>query len=69
MSPKHEVKIISVAQYRQANSASEGFCTACQDFTTGCVEPDAEDYECEACGECAVVGADQALLLGLIDVT
>ena len=68
MPSKHEAKQISVEQYEEATDASEGFCTSCQAFTTDCVEPDAEGYKCEACGERAVVGAEQALLLGVIEL-
>lgn len=38
-----------------------GFCTACGAEAEG-VEPDAEDYECEHCGESAVQGADNLLV-------
>ena len=39
-----------------------GFCTACGLDVEGC-EPDAERYECEACGEHQVYGAEQLLLM------
>jgi hypothetical protein len=38
------------------------------EWTDGGVEPDAEEYECENCGEPQVMGAEQALLLGELDV-
>jgi len=37
-------------------------------FPTMDVEPDAADYECDQCGEPTVVGAEEALMLGLIEV-
>ena len=37
-----------------------GFCTACGEERDGC-EPDARGYECEACGEKAVYGAEELL--------
>jgi hypothetical protein len=37
---------------------------ACGAEADGC-EPDAQEYECEACGQHAVYGADQALIMGL----
>jgi hypothetical protein len=40
---------------------SLGFCTACGEDAYG-VEPDARKYECEACGERAVYGAEELLL-------
>lgn len=40
-----------------------GFCRACGKMAYG-VEPDAEQYECEACGKNAVYGAEQLLIMG-----
>ena len=39
-----------------------GFCTACGEQATN-VEPDAENYECESCGENKVFGAEQLLIM------
>lgn len=38
-----------------------GFCRLCGEEQDGC-EPDAEGYECEACGEYQVCGADLLLM-------
>jgi hypothetical protein len=38
-----------------------GFCVKCGSEADGYVEPDAENYKCETCGESAVFGADQLL--------
>ena len=38
-----------------------GFCRVCGAEHTG-VEPDAENYDCEACGKPEVFGAEQLLL-------
>jgi predicted amidophosphoribosyltransferase len=47
---------------RQMSSLDNpGFCLACGAEADGC-EPDAENYECEACGEHQVFGADEILL-------
>lgn len=40
-----------------------GFCLSCGEEAFG-VEPDAENYECEVCGEHRVFGAEQILLIG-----
>ena len=40
-----------------------GFCRSCGEMADG-VEPDAEKYECECCGENQVYGAEQLLLMG-----
>lgn len=39
-----------------------GVCLACGEYQDG-VEPDAEDYRCEACGRHRVFGAEQAALM------
>ena len=57
---------VKEADYVDATDSYTGWCKTCKAFTTGCVEPDAEDYECEACGANTVVGAEDALMLGLI---
>ena len=43
-----------------------GFCLACQACADE-VEPDAENYYCSNCGEREVFGAEQILILGLVD--
>jgi PHP family Zn ribbon phosphoesterase len=61
-------KQITMDQYNEAREAYLGFCTACNKFTTGCVEPDAHEYECESCGELTVMGVEDALMEELIEV-
>lgn len=39
-----------------------GFCIACGNEQDGC-EPDARNYECEACGERQVFGAEELLVM------
>jgi hypothetical protein len=39
-----------------------GFCLACGNEQDGC-EPDATDYECEACGEHKVYGAEECMIM------
>lgn len=41
-----------------------GFCIACGNEQDGC-EPDAREYECEACGEAKVYGAAELLMVML----
>ena len=41
---------------------SSGFCTKCGAEATG-VEPDAKRYLCEDCGEHAVFGAEELLMM------
>lgn len=44
-----------------------GVCIECGNRQGGC-EPDAENYECEACGEFKVFGLEQALLCGHVTI-
>ena len=46
---------------RMQSLDNPGFCIACGNEAEGC-EPDAREYECEACGESQVYGADELLL-------
>ena len=41
---------------------NEGFCVACGAVRDGC-EPDARQYQCEACGEFEVYGAEELLIM------
>ncbi len=42
---------------------NKGFCTACGDEAWG-VEPDARRYRCKSCGQPAVYGAEELLMMG-----
>jgi hypothetical protein len=43
-----------------------GFCISCGADHFG-VEPDARGYECEECGKRKVCGAEEILMMGLVD--
>jgi hypothetical protein len=53
-------------QFRRAEGNYEGYCIACK-AETGGVEPDATNYECEACGENQVFGMHELLFMEMID--
>ena len=55
---------ITIEQIMQAVEQDDniGICQACGEETSG-VEPDAEKYECEACGKNQVYGAEQLLIM------
>lgn len=59
---------ITEKEYRAHCNAMDGVCLACKEFTTGGVEPDAENYECPMCGENEVFGTEQALMLEELDI-
>lgn len=54
--------ILEAAQRYQTSLDNPGLCTACGN-EQGWTEPDAEGYECEACGEEAVYGAEQLVIM------
>lgn len=45
-----------------------GGCTNCGAIIIGGVEPDARKYECEECGERAVYGLEELVIMGMIDI-
>jgi hypothetical protein len=57
------------ADYSAHVRDSDGLCVACGAYTAGGVEPDADSYECEECGEPKVMGFENALIDGWIEVT
>lgn len=60
---------VSEAEFRSHANAFDGLCLACGSWTTGGVEPDASGYPCEGCEAHRVMGAEEALLMGHLDVT
>jgi hypothetical protein len=61
--PSLTIDRVLEAVEREATSLDNpGFCTECGADAEGC-EPDARKYECESCGEHAVYGAQELLLM------
>ena len=59
--------IMTEEDYIEATENNDGFCTRCNEITnSGGVEPDAEDYECDECGNNTVIGIENALSMGHI---
>ena len=55
--------------YTAACDHYAGYCTQCDNITSDSgVEPDAENYKCPVCGAMAVMGIEQALLVGKITI-
>lgn len=54
-------KVMDACERRMTTLDNPGFCIACGNEQDGC-EPDARNYECEACGEKKVFGSDELLL-------
>jgi hypothetical protein len=55
-------RIMKAVERHLTSLDSPGFCTACGAEAEEC-EPDMEGGECEMCGEAAVYGAEQLLIM------
>jgi hypothetical protein len=55
-------RIIEAVEGQMFGLDNPGFCIKCGSDQEGC-EPDARKYPCEACGERAVYGAQELLLM------
>jgi predicted RNA-binding Zn-ribbon protein involved in translation (DUF1610 family) len=53
--------VLDACERQRTTLDNPGMCLACGVEADG-VEPDAEEYECEACGEPQVFGCDLLLL-------
>ena len=54
-------RVTEIVQTNHRHAEDGGVCVACG-AEPDCVESDAENYECESCGENAVFGAEQLLI-------
>ena len=62
------MKTITLSEYDDARDSHLGWCPTCEEFARDSTEPDADGYDCPDCGGQRVVGAEQALLLGLVEI-
>ena len=60
-----KMKTFSYDQIEEGMSQNLGFCTECGAEKDSC-EPDAREYRCEDCGERAVYGAEELIVMGLV---
>jgi hypothetical protein len=54
-------RVTDAVHRRQTHLDDPGFCLHCGAVAEG-VEPDAQEYECEVCGESGVYGAEEILM-------
>lgn len=54
-------RIVAAADESQETLSNPGFCIVCGAEAEG-VEPDARRYQCEACGQNGVYGAEELML-------
>jgi hypothetical protein len=59
-----EELVLRNVERRNLTLDNPGICIACGNEQDGC-EPDARRYECEACGERKVYGAEELLISGM----
>jgi hypothetical protein len=64
MKKKKQVRF-KLEQIEEAMESQSGFCVKCG-AERDCCEPDAREYPCEECGEKAVYGAEELVLMGLV---
>ena len=57
---------ITEEDFREACNDYLGWCTTYNNFTRPMTETDAEGYDCPECNNDTVVGAENALIMGLI---
>jgi predicted RNA-binding Zn-ribbon protein involved in translation (DUF1610 family) len=55
-------KVTRAVKRQMTELENPGFCIACGAEADEC-EPDAREYECESCGENAVYGAEELLMM------
>jgi hypothetical protein len=56
-----EDRILEACERAMTSLDDPGFCLSCGNEQGGC-EPDARRYECEACGEARVYGAEELMI-------
>jgi len=60
--------LVTQRSYENACENYRGFCIKCKKFTRDCTEPDAEGYDCPKCKGKTVIGAENALVMGIVDI-
>lgn len=61
--------LVSLPSLQQLQDEYAAYCSECDDIIADMeVEPDAENYRCEECGERSVMGIDNAVLMNLIKI-
>lgn len=59
-------KTITEDQFMEHCDSNDGLCLACGEWKFGDCEPDAEGYKCDDCGAMQVIGAENAMVMGLV---
>jgi hypothetical protein len=56
----------TIEEFEEARDSNQGYCLNCKEWTHDCCEPDARGYECPECGKHQVFGAEELLMMGLV---
>lgn len=60
---------MNIAEYEEHRDSDDGYCTHCKDWTVfGGVEPDAHNYNCPECDNDTVIGAEEVIMEGIINI-
>lgn len=59
-------RTFTIEEVTDARNSQSGLCLSCGAEQPG-VEPDAREYTCESCDEDAVFGAEEIMLMGLVE--
>ena len=60
--------LISEDRFQTLSDQCKGYCLKCKKVTRGQCEPDARNYPCPKCKENKVMGIEEALMMGHIDI-
>lgn len=61
--------LLTEEEYLEYVDTDAGYCTTCNDVTSfDGVEPDAENYECHKCGKLTLMGIENAMVCGHIEI-
>ena len=66
MKPYNQMMTFRLEDIQDAMEEQCGFCVECG-AERECCEPDAREYECDECGERGVYGAEELIVMGLVD--
>ena len=66
MKPYNQMMTFRLEAIQEAMDSQCGFCVSCG-AERECCEPDARKYDCPECGKNKVYGAEELIVMGLVD--
>lgn len=58
--------VFTMEEFEEADESMSGYCIRCGAMRE-CCEPDARKYDCQECGQMTAYGAQELLLMGLVE--